>query len=392
MVTLPADVYVAASVNFVDNVLMLVAQALTIPLMGHLLWLAHASRRYTVAVAAVNEPGHRPIGTTYQRGIAISPSMTVYLVGNTLCALLSLPQYLYLVVNWRPGQRPSELYSPAWLYFTGLPNSGYYSVMPLFVFFLIVDRCLAVVLSSRMHVYRVVQKWMAVLSLIFILAVLVTWETITLVSDWPLVETFRSASGTECVHLACVSRYRIIYMLESKCLFEVGNLVASAVLFVLLRKSGSKSVVRERVQFYPQALQIHEFQKTRLVKLTLTLEVLLSTIPAFAVWLFSLLVGRPIADYIGPVGYVATMLDVCCCAFCYHWILYTRYRRKVVANAVAAAHMVPEAQNVIIREGLAPPPSVLSPRQRPPEELDHSSGGGIMYGGSSTPAQSFGHR
>jgi len=84
--------------------------------------------------------------------------MTIYLAANTLFATLSLPQYLYLVVNWHPGLRPSELYTPAWLYFIGLQNSGYYSVMPLFVFFLIVDRCLAVVLSSQNHVYRMVQR------------------------------------------------------------------------------------------------------------------------------------------------------------------------------------------------------------------------------------------
>jgi len=180
-------------------------------------------------------------------------------------------------------------------------------------------------------------------------------------------------------------------MLESKCVFEVGNLAASAMLFFLLRKSSTRSVVSENTTEMPCSFYyiIFLFQKTRLVKLTLTLEIFLSTIPSFAVWLFSLYVGKPIADYIGPVGYTATMLEVCLCAFCYHWILYKRiYRRKMIANA-AAAHdvQIPMQEEGVARE--RPPPLPYSTRQRPGTEPNQSSSGGIMYGrSSSTPALS----
>lgn len=130
---------------------------------------------------------------------------------------------------------------------------------------------------------------------------------------------------------ACLSNTRGLFSIEARCGFEVANLVASASFFSILWCSESRRSVQ-----------------TRLVKLTLLVEVFCSTVPTFISALFNYITGKSIAIYVGSTTLLHTNLEVCFCAFCYHWILHGRWHKAqqqqqtpAITHGVNASHSLP---------------------------------------------------
>lgn len=162
MTVSPPSLQFTATVSAAENAVLFVAQCITIPLVWHLLWLAHSPFRRRQPAAS------SPSGSS---AVSLSPSMTIYLATHALLAPLGMPMYAYSILYWRPGSKPAELYFPAVIYWLDMPSVLYVFVVSLAVFFLIADRCVVLAIPTAQRLYRAIQKVLAAVSILSIIGV-----------------------------------------------------------------------------------------------------------------------------------------------------------------------------------------------------------------------------
>ncbi|KAI1711827.1 hypothetical protein Ddc_12660 [Ditylenchus destructor] len=132
--------------NFGETILTLVFQSISISSMSYLVYCAAFKRKSL-------------------RG-NLSASLLVYLILHIMCSTSAVPYHLYTVLNWRPA---ANNYSPNLLFWLGMLPNTYYFVSPIPVFFLTLDRCLA--LKAPFFHNNLGKKWITVPTIVVFLTV-----------------------------------------------------------------------------------------------------------------------------------------------------------------------------------------------------------------------------
>jgi len=160
-------------------------------------------------------------------------TLYIYLITHVLESTLSLPYNVYLITLWGPTVNN---YSPYAIYCMGIMFGTYTAISAIPVFFLTLDRCLALFSSLRPKFHHL-NIYVAVLAAITVFGVTAGQLATTAVLDLPL------DTGKDCRNFPCLMKMtRSLPFTTCKSIVEVMNLVLSFYLFYSLSQlSGSQS-------------------------------------------------------------------------------------------------------------------------------------------------------
>ncbi|KAI1722521.1 hypothetical protein Ddc_06680 [Ditylenchus destructor] len=130
--------------NYGETWISVIAHAITITLMAHLIFCCHFPGRISPFIL---------------RG-GLSKSLLIYMYHQLFYSTASAPYHIYQVWRWR-ATHSEPLYDPRFLYWSGIWGMNYMWITPLVVLLLTVDRCL--LLSLPLRYSRTVQSrvvWM----------------------------------------------------------------------------------------------------------------------------------------------------------------------------------------------------------------------------------------
>ncbi|KAI1704474.1 hypothetical protein DdX_14236 [Ditylenchus destructor] len=210
-----------------------------------------------------------------------SKPMFIFLCHHLINSVLVFPYHFYLVFWWNASK---NLYQPYILFWSGIWISNYWAINPAVVFFLALDRCLAIILvykySGRLK--RVIFFFEAVT-----LACLYTFSTYTYLVDLPL----NLNNAAKCQSFPCLLvRFNSVPQLSIKMCFGYMNIVASALFFYLI-KNASYNI------------------NNRVVVVSVVCECAFNVIPGSLSFIFTMITGETWAIYLGPIGSTLLIVD-----------------------------------------------------------------------------------
>lgn len=123
-----------------EQLLIVALDATTVVVIGRLLYFYYTSPR----------PGQ---ADTRRQGLSVrvtslSPTMLIYLWTLGLFALCALPNWAYIATAWSPAPNSVPIYNPTLLYWTGCSALLQPQASPPVVFFITLERCVAIRLST----------------------------------------------------------------------------------------------------------------------------------------------------------------------------------------------------------------------------------------------------
>ncbi|KAI1713316.1 hypothetical protein Ddc_11969 [Ditylenchus destructor] len=193
----------------------------------------------------------------------ISKPMLIFLSHHLLNSIFGFFYHFYLVIWWRPV---GITYSPYILFWSGFWVANYWAINPVAVFFLTVDRCLAIVLINKYV--------------------------------------------SNCQSFPCLLiKFHSVPQLAIKMTFGWLNILASAFFFYLI-KSLSYNI------------------NNRVVVVSVVFECAFNTIPGGLSFLFTMVTGDTLANYLGPIGSTLLVVD----AACNSWMLLRIFTAKTVRS------------------------------------------------------------
>ncbi|KAL7074778.1 hypothetical protein ACQ4LE_006167 [Meloidogyne hapla] len=272
-----------------------------------------------------------------------SRSMIFYLCVHLFCAIFGIPHLIYKVFWWKPLEAgaTNSAYDPYFLFWTGLPELSYMALAPFCVLYLIIDRCLALrLLTDKTN------KLLSYLATIF--GFLIYCSSLGIyIAELPLdlnkgpfekTSFHYPGNGAKNSHkqfwkwnnLKLVSRcelasclmlkYRNILQLSAKMVIGTLNVIFCLIFLYLLEKSGNGKNLKNRV-----------------VKYTITLEILFNVLPGYSAVIFNVITGTPSSAYIGEFALVFCSMDAAICSAIY---LRLFLRQKNTSSVCITTQMV----------------------------------------------------
>ncbi|KAI1704469.1 winged helix-turn helix domain-containing protein [Ditylenchus destructor] len=213
-----------------------------------------------------------------------SKPMLIFLSHHLLNSIFGFFYHFYLVIWWRAD---GSTYSPYVLFRSGFWVSNYWAINPVAVFFLTVDRCLAIVLSNK---YGNRAKSIVLMLESVTLAGLYVFSTCFYFLDLPLdLSTVSSCQSFPCLLI----KFRSVPQLAIKMTFGWLNILASALFFYLI-KNVSYNI------------------SNRVVVVSVVFECVFNTIPGCLSFLFTMVTGDTWTNYLGPIGSTLVIVDAAC--------------------------------------------------------------------------------
>ncbi|KAI1695313.1 hypothetical protein Ddc_21317 [Ditylenchus destructor] len=230
----------------------------------------------------------------------ISKPMLIFLSHHLLNSIFGFFYHFYLVIWWRPV---GISYSPYILFWSGFWVANYWAINPVPVFFLTVDRCLAIVLvhryGNRAKSLILMLEWLT-------LAGLYVFSTYIYFLDFP----WNSSTVSNCQSFPCLLiKFHSVPQLAIKMTFGWLNILASAFFFYLI-KSLSYNI------------------NNRVVVVSVVFECVFNTIPGCLSFLFTMVTGDTLANYLGCIGSTLLIVD----ATCNSWMLLRIFTAKNVRS------------------------------------------------------------
>ncbi|KAI1704462.1 hypothetical protein DdX_14222 [Ditylenchus destructor] len=215
-----------------------------------------------------------------------SKPMLIFLSHHLLNSVFGFFYHFYLVIWWRADW---STYSPYILFWSGFWVGNYWAMNPVAVFFLTVDRCLAIVLinkyGNRTKSIVLMLEWIT-------LAGLYIFSTYIYFLDLPL--DLSAVSVSNCQSFPCLTiKFRSVPQLAIKMSFGWLNILASALFFYLI-KNASYNI------------------SNRVVVVSVVFECAFNTIPGCLSFLFTMVTGDTLANYLGPIGSTLLVVDAAC--------------------------------------------------------------------------------
>ncbi|KAI1713334.1 hypothetical protein Ddc_11988 [Ditylenchus destructor] len=214
----------------------------------------------------------------------ISKPMLIFLSHHLLNSIFGFFYHFYLVIWWRPV---GISYSPYILFWSGFWVSNYWAINPVAVFFLTVDRCLAIVLVHR---YGNRAKHIMLILECGTLAGFYVFSTYIYFLDLPL----DLSKVSNCQSFPCLLiKSRSVPQLAIKMTFGWLNILASAFFFYLI-KNVSYNI------------------NNRVVVVSVVFECAFNTIPGCLSFVFTMVTGDTWTNYLGPIGSTLVIVDAAC--------------------------------------------------------------------------------
>ncbi|KAI1709556.1 hypothetical protein Ddc_13870 [Ditylenchus destructor] len=217
---------------------------------------------------------------------SLSRCMISYIVFNIIGLVTSVPYYVYIFIN------QSSPESEFWL---GTIGTTYLGLMPFTVFFLALERCLAI----QFRLTKKLEKILFTANIISVLAIIVQNFVV-----WSF-------------------GYRSYFVFLLKVPIGVFNTCACGFLIWKLRKLKNANNV-----------------KNTIVKCTCITEFILEFLPNLVATIIILTVGKDFFDYTGPFPGTAQSLNVMICAIVYSRTLHSKNESSTVVRTVARNIMV----------------------------------------------------
>ncbi|KAI1709546.1 hypothetical protein Ddc_13860 [Ditylenchus destructor] len=171
---------------------------------------------------------HRFRGTNkYPRVRIVSPIVIIFLSVSVCCALTTLPYYLYTIIKWTPA----NTYDVTAMYWLGIHLSNSVAVLPVLIFFLTLDRCLA--LNYPLLYSRQMYKWTAVNAIIVTILVYVLSMTFSLLELPIQYSKVKTCSVFTCIMV----KFNILPQFVYKVGFGTANLVLTIYFLWVTRPS-----------------------------------------------------------------------------------------------------------------------------------------------------------
>ncbi|KAI1691865.1 hypothetical protein DdX_21596 [Ditylenchus destructor] len=240
---------------------------------------------------------HRFLGTNkYPRVRIVSPMVIMFLSISVCCALTTLPYYLYTMVKWSPA----NTYDVTAMYWLGMHLSNSLAVLPALIFFLTLDRCLA--LKLPLLYSRQMYKWTAVNATIITVLLYVLSMTFSLL-ELPLqYSKVKTCSVFSCI----VLKFNMLPQFIYKVGFGTANLLLTIYFLWVTRSSACEKSI-----------------KNSIVKFTLVTEICFNLLPGYVTLLFPTITGEPLAKYIGLSAALFVAIDSALCGM-YYLIMLSR--------------------------------------------------------------------
>ncbi|KAI1703210.1 hypothetical protein DdX_15043 [Ditylenchus destructor] len=276
--------------NFAETILTLAFQSVSITSMSRLVYCA-AFRRKSL------------------RG-NLSASLIVYLIVHIMCSTSAVPYHVYIVLNWSPG---ANNYSPNLLFWLGMLPNTYYFVSPIPVFFLTLDRCLA--LKAPFFHNNLDKKWITV----------------------PTIATFLTVYGV-CIYFFLRELPLDIEKTSMCTLFACTLLKIRAIPQQYIKLiMGCMNVLCSFHFLYALRTGTGERFKNRVVKVTMAFELCFNVFPSAFSYAFNIIFGTASGNYFGSYPVMFCTLDSACCGLYYSAIFFTK-SRNIIVGSVAAKH------------------------------------------------------
>jgi len=252
----------------------------------------------------------------------LSKAMWFYLSVHLIGCVLTLPYNFYVVCNWRPA--PLSPYDPYTLYWLGLPLIAYYTMSPVPILFLTIDRCLALKVRSRND--NQLREWIFLFgcAILFVAAMgSLTVNAAELPLDMDRVEG--------CQTFGClVLKYRSQPQLLFKNMMELLNLLLALYFFRLL--SSTSLAMEVSVSGARREILL----KNRMVKCVLVLEIFFNVIPNITSYAINVMTGVSATIYLGQFPVTFLCINGALCGCFYNWMLLAKKKIPLSSkNAVA---------------------------------------------------------
>lgn len=204
-------------VEFLQAIVTALAQVTTVVLMSHLLYCSICNRKRLRSKQGL-------LATLY-----------IYLLTHVIEASLSLPYNIYLIALWNPTVNN---YSPYVLYPLGIVFGTYTAISAIPVFFLTLDRCIALLTSVRPRLHFL-NSYVAVGAAVTVFGVTAGQLASTVILDLPL------ETGIGCRNFVCLmEKTRSLQYTTCKSTVEAMNLALSFYLFYTLSKMSCSQTSR----------------------------------------------------------------------------------------------------------------------------------------------------
>ncbi|KAI1696828.1 hypothetical protein DdX_18847 [Ditylenchus destructor] len=133
--------------------------------------------------------------------IQMSQCVIIYMFTNIIGSISTLPHHIYFVVFWKPitPSTSVQLYDPYTLFWTGIVMLNYGFTLPVPVFFMTIERCLALRFPAQYHNNKFIRQMVSALSIVLTIVWCLT-VFVLLLLELPLDES----KGKYCLSLPCL--------------------------------------------------------------------------------------------------------------------------------------------------------------------------------------------
>ncbi|KAI1701377.1 hypothetical protein DdX_16130 [Ditylenchus destructor] len=240
----------------------------------------------------------------------MSKTVIIYMVVHMIGSVVTLPHHFYLVLLWKPAAPiiaiDDPLYNPYILYWTGLFMIAYFYTPAVPVFFLTLERCVALKCPIQYHNRSIwfINKLPSIATIAS-----VVWCVIIVVASFPDspmdMSKVKYCQSYVCVAAGYEGKFRILrnYMKNS---ISIANVLCTAYLLCALRMYKTYTTDGK-----------HFAMKNRVVIVTSLSEVLLNVLPMLFGSLFLNFTGQSVGNILGNHMLLLFTLDAVICSLYY---------------------------------------------------------------------------
>ncbi|KAI1709166.1 hypothetical protein Ddc_14003 [Ditylenchus destructor] len=234
----------------------------------------------------------------FRNGKGIPRTLLVYLLTELVFTALSVPYYVYVIFWWRPVSN----YDVRILYWLGMYSTFYLTLVPVPLFFVTLDRCIA--LKRPLQYNSWTHNWLSKASALSVLCVAIA-STCAVLLELPL----EIDSLNNCQQFACIVVKSRNFFKFFRVVIEAMNLILGIYFLLSLRSLSSNRV------------------KNLIVRNTVIFDVCLNILPNYFDLFYSMITGNSSAVYLGQYVMLLGVLDAALCGT-YYTVVFLRKQHK----------------------------------------------------------------
>ncbi|KAI1698140.1 hypothetical protein Ddc_19283 [Ditylenchus destructor] len=244
------------------------------------------------SVAVLSHLAFRSIflSKTLRHGRRFSPTLFVYLLCHVIFGALAIPYHVYVIGAWNPGMNNYDL---TVLYWLGMHTTNYLTIVPVALFFVLLERCIALKLPIFYN------EWMqAKIPMINVAAVFATFvfSIMAMLLELPL----QMQALKYCQQFSCLLvKHRLLPNTNFRLAVQLANFIFGSFFLLSLRSLNSNRT------------------KNLVVRNTFMFAIFLCMVPNYFSVLFNLIADETSANYLGQYVMMLGSMDAALCGVYY---------------------------------------------------------------------------